>query len=300
MLYVALARCAGLKAYDVNVEEDVVGGKIPHDCAAVFFGSKVMLVDPTYRWYGVPHHKFTVLNDVQAIALYMGQLPCGECVEIAHKLAPDILLVQLNFLEKMAGQYRLNDMRQVLPEIKKLDANGAMGDYAEARVALLKVIPDAAIILLLKAIGLTPGISTFYGSLADAYAQEGRFQEARESLRNELNCPMTEAEAEIPRNLITNTNALAAMGAFDHGIGMMNKGDWTAAAKSFDEVIVISPNDAVTYFYRGHAKQSEGDLPGARADYDKAIELNPELKQYVVAQVHLLDVASHVDPKTGK
>jgi Flp pilus assembly protein TadD len=119
-------------------------------------------------------------------------------------------------------------------------------------------------------------------------------------LQNELNCPMIEVEAVYPRKLLADTNELAVWGAYCQGIGMMNKGDWNASETSFDKVIARSPSNAVAYFYRGQAKQAKGDSAGARIDYDKAIELNPELKLNVATEVHLLDVASHVDPTNGK
>jgi len=300
LLYVALARCVGLKAYDVNVEEDAMGGKIPHDCAAVFFGGRAMLVDPIYHWFGAPHNKFTVLNDPQAIALYMGQLPDPECALIASKLAPDILLVQLNFFEKMADQFRFDEAQRVLPTIKTLDTNGVFSDYAEARLRLLEGDPENAISLLHKSIAATPGISSFYASLAQAYAQEGNLEKAHESLQNELNCPMVEAETVYPRKLLAETNELAIWGACCQGIGMMNKSDWDAAIRNFDKVIKVSPNNAEAYFYRGIAKQQEGDSDGAKADFDKAVELNPGLKQNVQTEVRLLDVASRAGLTNGK
>lgn len=36
-------------------------------------GTRLLLVDPSYKWFGVPHQKFAALNDLQATADYLSQ-----------------------------------------------------------------------------------------------------------------------------------------------------------------------------------------------------------------------------------
>ena len=67
-LYVAAARTAGLDAFYVHVEQDERGRVVDHNCAAVFVQKGVLLVDGASRWFGVPHRKFTILDDFQAVA----------------------------------------------------------------------------------------------------------------------------------------------------------------------------------------------------------------------------------------
>ena len=70
-LYVAVARAAGLKAYWVSVEEDCVGRKDSHACAAVFVGGKWLLIDLPYECFGAPRRRFVVMDDLQAAAVYL-------------------------------------------------------------------------------------------------------------------------------------------------------------------------------------------------------------------------------------
>ncbi|HEX5171190.1 MAG TPA: tetratricopeptide repeat protein [Cyclobacteriaceae bacterium] len=52
----------------------------------------------------------------------------------------------------------------------------------------------------------------------------------------------------------------------------------------FDTAITINPNEADYYAHRGLAKQDQGDLDGAEADYRKAISINDD---HVIARYNL-------------
>ena len=70
-LYVALARSLGLNAFYVIVQKDCDSEEVIHACAGVITSGKALLVDPTYRWFGVPHIKFQFLNDMQAAGMLL-------------------------------------------------------------------------------------------------------------------------------------------------------------------------------------------------------------------------------------
>ncbi|MCP4452269.1 MAG: transglutaminase domain-containing protein, partial [Planctomycetes bacterium] len=73
-LYLALAREVGIKAFVVRVVRDYQGKLVFHVCAIVFVEGKALLVDPTYRWFGVPHKEFAVLDDVRTVAFHLSQI----------------------------------------------------------------------------------------------------------------------------------------------------------------------------------------------------------------------------------
>ena len=52
-------------------------------------------------------------------------------------------------------------------------------------------------------------------------------------------------------------------------------GDYQGAIADYDKAIELNPNNADTYFYLGYAKSNLGEYQAAITDYDKAIELNP-------------------------
>ena len=63
---------------------------------------------------------------------------------------------------------------------------------------------------------------------------------------------------------------------FYRGIAWYDKKNYKDAIESYDEVIKINPQSAVTYNNRGNAKKDSGDTTGASLDFDKAIKINPQ------------------------
>ena len=57
------------------------------------------------------------------------------------------------------------------------------------------------------------------------------------------------------------------------------KGDLDGALADENKAVEIDPNIAEAYYNRGFIKRAKGDLDGALADETKAIELNPSFAQ---------------------
>jgi tetratricopeptide (TPR) repeat protein len=57
---------------------------------------------------------------------------------------------------------------------------------------------------------------------------------------------------------------------------LLSKGDMDGAIADFNRAIEIYPKDAAPFYNRGIARQSKGDLDGAMADFDRTIELDPQ------------------------
>jgi tetratricopeptide (TPR) repeat protein len=60
------------------------------------------------------------------------------------------------------------------------------------------------------------------------------------------------------------------------GLARRQQGDLPGAIADYDRAIELEPDDATAYTNRGLARYDQKDLPGAIADYDRAIELNPD------------------------
>lgn len=108
-LYVALCRAARIDAWVVDVVEDVEGKRMSSDqaeswsigqlCAAIQVGGDLMMADPRYRLFPAPHRKVSVLDDLQATALYMASKAASVATtkpdaalplaEVAAKLYPE-------------------------------------------------------------------------------------------------------------------------------------------------------------------------------------------------------------------
>jgi len=62
---------------------------------------------------------------------------------------------------------------------------------------------------------------------------------------------------------------------YDRGNTKSSKGDLDGAIADYNHAIEIDPKLSAAYVERGYVKQDKGDLDGAIADYTRAIELDP-------------------------
>ncbi|MGI8821285.1 MAG: tetratricopeptide repeat protein [Chthoniobacterales bacterium] len=70
--------------------------------------------------------------------------------------------------------------------------------------------------------------------------------------------------------------AAAAIAAFNRGKAKAEKGDLDGAIADYDRAIQLNPKDAAIYNNRGLAKQEKGDLDAAIVDFNRALQLNPK------------------------
>ena len=63
---------------------------------------------------------------------------------------------------------------------------------------------------------------------------------------------------------------------FNQGVEKYWAGNYQGAIADYNKALEINPDDATAYSYRGVAKGTLGDYRGAVADYTKAIEINPQ------------------------
>ena len=61
----------------------------------------------------------------------------------------------------------------------------------------------------------------------------------------------------------------------NRGLAKQKQGDLKGALADYDRAIEINPHDAAPYNNRGLAKMAMGDLDGALADYNRALEISP-------------------------
>jgi tetratricopeptide (TPR) repeat protein len=151
-LFVALARSIGIKSFVVDVQESCNGNKSSHLCGVIFADNHALLVDPVYRWFGVPHRNFVLLDDLQTIAMYCSTLPDVKQKQIAWELAPDLALVQYNLCLWFIGLDRWEKVRELFPLLTKSDRNAVMADSVQAFLMMHANYSEQAIKLLHKAI----------------------------------------------------------------------------------------------------------------------------------------------------
>lgn len=62
---------------------------------------------------------------------------------------------------------------------------------------------------------------------------------------------------------------------FNHGIASYNRGDYEKAIKQFGRAIMLDPDFAKPYLWRGMTNENLGNFEKAMEDYSRAIEANP-------------------------
>ena len=85
---------------------------------------------------------------------------------------------------------------------------------------------------------------------------------------------ITTAKEIIPTSSIA--QGKTAKFYYKQGIEKIKLGDYRGAIADYNKAIELNPDDAAFYFNRGSATNKLGDYQGAIADYTKAIEINPK------------------------
>jgi thioredoxin-like negative regulator of GroEL/TolB-like protein len=173
-LLVALARALGLEAWLVHVERCADGSPASHDCAALFLDGQGMLVDSTWRGFGILHQEFTVLDDVQAIshqAMQPSLKPDPRRLRLGLKLNPEDRWTRLQFVRGMA---RAGEFDAAVAELRKVQATGAETWDVHEAAAELEIARDRwkpALAELQRAVALSPSNALVHVRLAVVYGQ---------------------------------------------------------------------------------------------------------------------------------
>ncbi len=128
----------------------------------------------------------------------------------------------------------------------------AKGYYAEGNV-------DQAIATLKQAVEMAPENIEAIQVLADLLTRQGKEAEAAEVLAK-----LPEG-AKLPTDMVLNI-----------GIRLYNEGDTEKALEYFERAVAESPDNGEGYYYRGLCLLGTGNNDGARADFEKLLEIDPD------------------------
>jgi tetratricopeptide (TPR) repeat protein len=207
-LYVALARSLGLPAFLVTVEKDYRGEVVGHACAGVFIEGKLLLADPAYAWFGAPHRKYEVEDDVRAIGIYLCQFQDPACLNAGSKLIPDLPLPHFGQAVTHAVVGQIKEAEEALQEGLKADSTSWWSHYAQATVAWARkdwVSADAHLQRCLSLSAQYPGLRCLHAAVLQA---QGRLTEARDEYRAYLQGETTPGGAAQARAAIAKINQI--------------------------------------------------------------------------------------------
>jgi len=209
-LYLALAREVGVKAFYVHLGRDYRGKLVFHDCAIVFIEGKALLADPAYRWFGVPHQAFVVLDDVQTVAHHLFQHTSDERVvsrcRAAAKLHPDFAWGQLSLATALWKADKRAEAQKALEAADRLEPGRWDSYQLRGRMAVKDEDWDTAMVHLKKALELNPEDAESHFLSGAALAGQGRQEEAREAYRACLRHRPRDKMADWARRAIVQIN----------------------------------------------------------------------------------------------
>jgi tetratricopeptide (TPR) repeat protein len=185
----------------------------------------------------------------------------------------------------------------------KGDADGALADYNHAieldpksagafnsrgMIKKSKGDLDGAIADFSSAIEINPKLAVAYKNRGEARQTKGDAAGAKEDLKRagELNPELISKESPSPtagprsgglESAVTESASPAADESdgdlVNRGIEKAKNGDLDGAIADFNRAIELNPKDDAPYYNRAQAKRLKKDTAGAVADYTKAIEL---------------------------
>lgn len=209
-LFIALARDVNIKAFCVHVHKDCNDKEVHHDCAVVFADDKVLLVDPAYHWFGVPHKDFVILDDLQTIAHQLFQpensdQDVARC-RLAVKLHPDFAWGQLCLVSALCKVRKWDEARMVLDKALQLEPDywecylwqGVMADH-DGNL-------EAALDYLQKSLESNPESAFAHCFRACLLAKMGKLKEARDEFRAGLRYEPQAEMADVARRAIAKIN----------------------------------------------------------------------------------------------
>jgi tetratricopeptide (TPR) repeat protein len=234
VLFIALARAVNVNAFLVSVTRLADGTARGHACAAVFAGDRALLVDSGFRWFGVPHKQYAILDDLQATAaLCFVNRGLDNPTELAayragSKLWPDWIAGRLTLVAGLIRAGQLQEARRLFAEIPQPQSE----DYDAATYWSLAGEPaiagenwDQAKECLLKSIAISPSQDYAYFGLGRLYLRRHQLADARTAFRTCLRNEPDEWVAGIAR---------AAIAQINEEIGSSSVPDMTLTGQKLD------------------------------------------------------------------
>lgn len=171
-LFVALARSLGLESWLVHIDRAADGNPCYHDCAVVFLGGCGILVDPTWRVFGIGHQEFRALDDLQAIshqAMQPSDPPDAARLRMGLKLNPDDRWTQLQYARGMAQLHDFDAAAGALARAQRTGNESWETHEAAGELAIQRQQWKLAVAELQRALIFSPSNALVHFELSQAY-----------------------------------------------------------------------------------------------------------------------------------
>ena len=169
----------------------------------------------------------------------------AERLKAALALSPDSLPTRVRIGDALFDAREIADAKAVYAELVKIPASEPMGHFGLGRVAAIEGRHDAAIEHLERALAFVPEWGAANYALAGAYRAVGRREDAKRALERH--------QQYGPR--------------------------WPTVKDEILEAVASLRDDARALLYRGLKLMEQGDLQGAIAAHEAAVERDPSLAE---------------------
>jgi len=202
LLYTSMARAVGLKAYFVMVDQDYSGRYVSHACSAVFLNDNVFLVDPAYNWFGVPHRKYQVEDDLHVVGFVLCQSTNPAEVQLGLKLTPDWAELRFGLAVDLINLHRLDEAKEMLGAGGEINPNSWNGFFALGFFYWSEKKWSLAVENLKKSLSINEEFPLSHYLLATALFESGILKGARMEFRKYLELETSPQLASIARETI--------------------------------------------------------------------------------------------------
>jgi tetratricopeptide (TPR) repeat protein len=207
LLYIALARYAGLDVHAVTVDEDYKGIRVIHMCVGLKSGEKGYLIDPAYHWFGVPHKKFSILDDRQLTAVALGQqLDNVGKLKVAIKIDPKCHVARMNLVQMLALGGDLVGAHKEMADAFNLDSNRWEAAFTKGTLARIEGDINSAVLSFQEAVRMNPDYGPLHFFLGMGLYKQGKLIESRDELRRSLENESGNASGLVALDLIAEIN----------------------------------------------------------------------------------------------
>jgi len=289
-LYIALARDAGLKAFYTIVDEDYNSKPVSHACAAVFVDGKALLVDLSYRWFGAPHKKVVILDDMQTITSQLCEAAATELnrsfYRLAVKLHPDVALSQFALATALANEGEWQEARRMTEAARQHEPEHWKAYFMQGLLSRKDGDLDAAVNYFRKVSAIKTDDAVSRYCLGDLLMAQLKFKEAREEFRAGLQYDPEHSMAKGARQAIALINESlgeeTAQISNDPNVYLigaqhyLKEGSYDQAIVQLNKALSIDPELAGAYYGRGRAYYEKQQYEQAILDFTKVIEINPQ------------------------
>jgi tetratricopeptide (TPR) repeat protein len=192
ILLVALARAVDVNAFFVQVTRDPDGMAIGHACAVIFDRDRALLADSSFRWFGVPHQEYAILDDLQTAGFLCFNNRFGDAHPIAVrraglKLWPESVQGKLELAGLLIKRDQSAEARRLLAEVGPPTSGGLEGSMYWVAQGLLAELDDdweQAEDCQRKALAQCSTQAAYHARLGSICMERGRFAEARSAFRD--------------------------------------------------------------------------------------------------------------------